>query len=328
MIDQAIGRCPKTVAGRPRHGSLSKRITGRQSVYPILLAVVLTLLFLEGRSEAAAVPSPSGSVGTTATTGTPGTDKILAAPTIAGPVSGRFEPGSIVGPGETIFRFSVNTALLGDPRPDFRIDFVPPAGFAATPRNIAFGGSEKGEPRGEIRLAPNGATGAGDRSLQVNVVRLADGKEKPLPSSFFTFSFTPVLEQQSYLLYGMLGVLFGYAVRVAKKQLESTQPPPHVQAAQNAQAARDSAFVAKAAAQAAGVAAPSTVVPTAVQMAYFKYWYAVDAFVTAIVGFIALLVLMRNGLPPANANFWFNGITIGFALGLLTNTELITKVKV
>src|SRR5262249_17986829 len=56
-----------------------------------------------------------------------------------------------------------------------------------------------------------------------------------------------------------------------------------------------------------------------------SHYYAVDFAVTLVLGFLALFALMRGADPPAIASAWPHAITLGASLGLLTNSELITR---
>jgi len=47
--------------------------------------------------------------------------------------------------------------------------------------------------------------------------------------------------------------------------------------------------------------------------------------VTAAIGFLALVALVQDGQPPQNATYWYTALAVGVGLGLLTNSELLTK---
>ncbi len=57
-----------------------------------------------------------------------------------------------------------------------------------------------------------------------------------------------------------------------------------------------------------------------------EHYYWVDFAVTLTVGFLALAALMKNGRPPASAEYWPEAIVLGVGLGLLTNSDLLTRV--
>jgi hypothetical protein len=58
-----------------------------------------------------------------------------------------------------------------------------------------------------------------------------------------------------------------------------------------------------------------------------RHYYTVDGTVTLVLGILALLGLSAHGRPPESTAWWGAALTLGVGLGLLTNSELITKVR-
>jgi hypothetical protein len=103
-----------------------------------------------------------------------------------------------------------------------------------------------------------------------------------------------------YVLMGLIGVLTGWALRVLLFA-QSKVPQPN--------------------------AAPSG--PTEGKITQFirDHYYFVDGLLTATLGLIALLALIQDGNPPNTADSSISAYLIGTALGALTNSELLLKVR-
>lgn len=115
----------------------------------------------------------------------------------------------------------------------------------------------------------------------------------------FDVEYTPTISLGRYLLVGLAGVLIGYAIRLLVKVL-STVPPPAL------------------APTPAGSAGPVTTFVT-------RHYYAVDCAVTLTLGLLVLIFFIKDGHPPDAGIQWYGALGIGVGLGLLTNSELVTK---
>jgi hypothetical protein len=58
-----------------------------------------------------------------------------------------------------------------------------------------------------------------------------------------------------------------------------------------------------------------------------NHYYLVDGLLTATLGLIALLALVQDGAPPNTVDSSISAYLIGTALGALTNSELLLKVR-
>jgi hypothetical protein len=233
------------------------------------------------------------------------------------PMSGAFEPPSFTGPNEMIFRFDIAPASQTEQHPNRYVVLVPPPGFALNQNRfeyLAMNGlhgeaiirRSEGKARGRVLVAtiiPQPAAG-----------QAVGSAVEPLSTTYFNFTYVPLVEVHAYFFLGALGIALGYLVRMAKKLLDSTEPPPHRIALAKAEALRANATT-------------GDVPPTTPQRLFWKYWYVVDFGVTVVLGIVVLITLMQNGLPPTTASHSANAFAIGIALGLLTNTEIITKVS-
>ncbi|HYC58657.1 MAG TPA: hypothetical protein VEK79_03745 [Thermoanaerobaculia bacterium] len=214
-----------------------------------------------------------------------------------------------------IFKFDVAPVVEGQPHPNRTIVLVPPLGFSLNRDRFHF--AAKDGVHGEVIIRRTQDAGRG-RILTAAILSTESSSNParrgdPISTTYFSFTYVPLVTLRLYFLLGVLGIAIGYFVRAAKKLLDSTQPAPHRVALAQAQAIR-----------AAG--ADNVVPPSTPQTLFWKYWYLLDFGVTVILGIVVLITLMQNGLPPTTAGYPVNAFAIGFGIGLLTNTEIITKV--
>jgi hypothetical protein len=237
-----------------------------------------------------------------------------AAPTT---ISGTFTPASFKGPEEAIFDLVVRSPHLAGTT----IVLNAPAGFKLDPQsfNVPVGFVES-EYRNLVKVSPTGDEPGRGRLLTIQLKKTgAPPTAPPLGSGEVPFEYAPLLGVRRYLLVGLLGIILGYMARAATKLLSSSKPPDHEVARFKLQEQRTAALAANA---------PPAATPSAAHVAVFRYWYALDFMVTVLLGGLVLVATMKDGLPPITASYWHAALTAGFALGLLTNSELLTKVKV
>jgi len=115
-------------------------------------------------------------------------------------------------------------------------------------------------------------------------------------------AFAYVTNQISLGLYfalGVLGILIGWNLRILLNVLSAVSPPTP---APIAGAGPITAFVR-------------------------NHYYLVDALVTLALGFFALVALTQGNRPPQSGAFWYSALAMGASLGLLTNSDLLLKLK-
>lgn len=114
----------------------------------------------------------------------------------------------------------------------------------------------------------------------------------------FDFKNTDI-KLRTYLLFGAIGIVVGYWLRLFIKILTAVTP--------------DSPLVATQAAD-----GPVT---TFVK----QHYYLVDSIVTLVLGVAALISLAGADTPPTFAARWHTSLLAGITLGLLTNSDMVTK---
>jgi hypothetical protein len=175
-----------------------------------------------------------------------------------------------------------------------------------------------------VRTFTMQAAGAGDVRGAYRVMVEVTGKDGAgrnvlLAQDAVAVTLAPTVPVERYLLLGIVGILFGFGVRLVMKARDSIpvaqQPLP-----------APPAFPAAPAAQAAPVNDGTTLGPIGTWLASKPaHFYSVDCLVTLVLGFGALLALLSAGHVPDTAAQWYGALLLGFALGLLTNSELVTR---
>jgi hypothetical protein len=117
------------------------------------------------------------------------------------------------------------------------------------------------------------------------------------------FSYVSRISIPAYFLLGGLGILIGYALRVLIKVLQTVPAPaPAPQQQQGAAVGPVTAFVQ-------------------------NHYYLVDCGVTLTIGLLSLALLLKNNHVPDSGLYWYSALGAGVALGLLTNSELLSKLR-
>lgn len=177
-----------------------------------------------------------------------------------------------------------------------------PIGFSADPQSVALPAlDEKLTIERRIKLkAVDANRPNGPRAVSAELAVTTDTTPARLVASVAgNFKYTNTcISISTYLMWGILGVVIGYVVRYVVNVLKKSTPT--------------------ATAELFGV---STTIPE-------KYYYLIDGAVTAVIGFLVLGSLIKNGRPPEQACAWYSSILAGVALGFLTNSDLMTKLPI
>jgi hypothetical protein len=118
----------------------------------------------------------------------------------------------------------------------------------------------------------------------------------------YPISYIPEVPLSTYFGFGLIGIFLGYWLRLFVKILSSITPPQPLSIATGISLTKGrlTAFV-------------------------IAHYYAIDLAVTIAIGFLILVSLIKDGNPPDNALSWYSALAMGVGLGLLTNSELLTK---
>ncbi len=121
---------------------------------------------------------------------------------------------------------------------------------------------------------------------------------EPIP-----IAVVPQIALASYLWLGLVGILIGYLIRLVIKVLGAVPAPLP--------------------------APPETNDPTTGPITRFvtRHYYFTDFTVTCVMGVLLMLLLLKDAHLPDNAGSWYGAMILGFSLGLLTNSDLVTKFR-
>jgi hypothetical protein len=148
-----------------------------------------------------------------------------------------------------------------------------------------------------LRLtADPGLLARGDHTLVLQL--LSAGGASVLESEEVKLAYAPVQPAWEFVLTGLLGIVIGWLVRLVL-QVQKTITPPAPEPAKDG--------------------------PVTVFVKSYYYW--VDLAVTAVIGVVVLATMLKDGMPPDAGALIYQSFAIGFGLGLLTNSDLITRTK-
>jgi hypothetical protein len=125
-----------------------------------------------------------------------------------------------------------------------------------------------------------------------------------LTSTIWKLDFAPEISVNWFLLAALAGVLVGYVVRFFVKLLGAIEPPPVVSALDS-----------------------ETSEEGPITRWVKRNYYFVDCLVTMVLGFMLLVGLTQDRRPPQKGTEWYTALAIGFGIGLLTHSELVTRLK-
>jgi hypothetical protein len=185
-----------------------------------------------------------------------------------------------------------------------RLEVTPPPGFQirqpAGVKIASFQGSYTASP---FFLEPsNTKAEVGSHSLLVRVFAGEGTANVTTIDTNIAFTYVSRISIPTYFLLGGLGIFFGYLIRLLVKVLQAVPAPaPEPDPGQRA-VGLITGFVQ-------------------------RHYYFVDCSVTLSIGLISLSLLLKDNHVPDSGMYWYSALGAGFALGLLTNSELLSKVR-
>ena len=196
---------------------------------------------------------------------------------------------------------AVVTIEAGLPIANATLGFQAPPGFSVRPTAVRLPPFTGRFVQHAIVAREDGAPSDGSRPLIVRLALLDGGRETIAASRVLTFWYTAQISTAAYVTLGGIGIALGYLLRLLVKLLGVVPRPAPV------------------------LAAPPPEGP--IGRFVRTHYYIVDFLVTLTIGFLALAALMQGARPPQTAAAWPQALTLGVSLGLLTNSELLTKLR-
>lgn len=206
----------------------------------------------------------------------------------------------------------VLTASLPNDVSEATIELQPPHGFKVDQNPIRIAGAPARKiVRSVFLQASDLGTDSGTQTLSAELWSTGSTPRKLLgDTQRQTIAYANSrISIGEFFAYAFLGIVLGYIVRLLIKVLGAIPPP--------------------AAAPPLAGPIPGGPVPTATEgpITQFvkRHYYLVDCAVTAILGLLILAAMLRSGRVPDTAAQWYSALIAGTGLGLLTNSELLTK---
>lgn len=183
------------------------------------------------------------------------------------------------------------------------VELTAPLGFKLDPMTLTLPAFTNSLSETVVLKAVDAETLPGKKFVEAKLYDPATGKSKSiLASAHFEFNYVVTdISLRIYFVMGVLGVFFGYWIRLLVKVL-GTVPAPPPAPVPGAAVGPITAFVQ-------------------------KHYYLVDLLVTLLLGFLVLVSLVQGNRPPQVGSHWYTALTAGVGLGLFTNSDLITKLR-
>lgn len=185
------------------------------------------------------------------------------------------------------------------------LEVTPPVGFVVTPSSKldlpAFDAHLR-ETRLSLKRADSSAP-IGPATVYAHLFQDAKSQHA-LAEGSVQFKYLERISVCVYLSWGVIGIFIGYGIRLIIR-VQQTVPAP-------------------APAPPEGPVPPA---PGKITQFVTNHYYLVDCSLTVVIGFLALLVLLKDNHVPDTGLYWYAALGSGVALGALTNSELITKVR-
>ena len=180
----------------------------------------------------------------------------------------------------------------------------PPPGFTVSPTSFQLGSGAGVKTRQFEIQTPHAYVPAANWKF---LIVLSD-KSGDLASVAFPFDYGAGIALWKYFILGILGIAIGYLARLVVDSLNNLPKP-----------------VLPAATAPPGGGG----VPNLGRFTNFikNHYYLMDFFVTLVLGFLALVALVKDNHAPDSGLYWYSALGLGFGIGLLTNSDLITRLR-
>jgi len=179
-----------------------------------------------------------------------------------------------------------------------------PPGFSVTPGSYQLGSAPGVKTRQFEIQTPRTYVPAATWKF---VIVLSD-RSGDLASVSYPFGYGAGISLSWYFVFGAAGIAMGYAARLVIDSLNSL-PKPVISAA--------------------AVSPGGGTTPDLGRFTDFikHHYYLMDFLVTLVLGFLALVALVKDNHAPDTGLYWYSASALGFGVGLLTNSDLITRLR-
>ena|ERR1700733_263679 len=200
---------------------------------------------------------------------------------------------------------AILTVTVNCPAPtqDETLQILAPPGFTVTPASFQLGTTAGVKIRQFEVQTPHTYFPAANWNF---LIILSD-KTGDLANLTYSFKYEAGVSLWLYFLFGIGGIAVGYIARLVVDSLNNLPKPVIV----------------------AAVPPPTSGVPDLGWFTKFikAHYYLMDFFVTLVLGFLALVALVKDNHAPDSGLYWYSALGLGFGLGLLTNSDLVTRLR-
>lgn len=197
------------------------------------------------------------------------------------------------------------TADLPSTTEEQTLEVTPPPGFTVSPKSYQLGTSAGAKTRQFEVQTPRAYIAPANWRFFI----LLSTRNSELASLSVPFPYRSGIPLYQYFLLGVLGIGVGYFARLVVDSLNALPKPVLPVAA---------------------AAAPNA--PQAPDLGWFTvfirgHYYFMDFAVTLVLGFLALTALVKDNHAPDSGMYWYSALSLGFGIGLLTNSDLVTRLR-
>jgi hypothetical protein len=188
--------------------------------------------------------------------------------------------------------------------PDQTVEVAPPPNFSVTPTSAPVCSSAGIDIERFVVQTPHIYLPPAEWTFIVSV----SNKSGKLASVSSGVDYGSGLSLWNYFVLGVMGIALGYAARLVVDSLNAL-PKPVLPAM--------------------AVGAPGGGAPDLGWFSKFirAHYYLMDFLVTLVLGFLALVALVKDNHAPDSGLYWYSAVGLGFGIGLLTNSDLITRLR-
>lgn len=185
------------------------------------------------------------------------------------------------------------------------LEVTPPPGFTVSPKSYQLGMTAGTKTRQFEVQTPRTYIVPADWRFFI----LLSTRNTEVASISAAFPYNSGIPLYEYFLLGLLGIAVGYLARLVVDSLNAL-PKPMLPLA-------------------AAVLPGGTPAPNLGRFTIFirDHYYFMDFAVTFVLGFLALAALVKDNHAPDTGMYWYSSLGLGFGIGLLTNSDLVTRLR-
>ena len=188
------------------------------------------------------------------------------------------------------------------------VQFVTPPEFVAEPTNLTFD-ANPGKRIVAVIIRRVGDPLSGDYAVLVHATAQPSASGSGIAiDQVVNFTYTKRLQVKFYFIFGLLGFIVGYLLRIVTGVLKQVPAPVPL-------------------AETDGGGGPGKSGDGPITAFVKQHYYRVDFSVSLVLAFVVLLYLMREGHPPDSAAAWYGALLTGIGLGFLTNNDLLARIR-